>query len=297
MRTAIRSAVRCRGHLGRVSSGRNRRAVSRLGFYGAAQRASPMRHCNCSRCLIVLSGLARPVVDADQMVLQIHESSAIRSNSTASSATNATMPAPPSSTRRCSARTDTAPSCSPSPTIHCRRATYAFDDDGTPAPRHELIRDGILERPGRRAVAAACALPGVAIRAHRTGTARRSTAWPISISNRATSARGDDRRDRARHPDAHQTSWSIDDHRNKFQFGCEFGQLIENGKLTQVVKQPNYRGISANFWRSLSAVGDASTRQVFGTPMCGKGEPAQVIRVGHASPACVFSNIDVFGGA
>jgi Predicted Zn-dependent proteases and their inactivated homologs len=27
------------------------------------------------------------------------------------------------------------------------------------------------------------------------------------------------------------TSWSIDDHRNKFQFGCEFGQLIENGKL------------------------------------------------------------------
>ena len=72
------------------------------------------------------------------------------------------------------------------------------------------------------------------------------------------------------------TSWSIDDHRNKFQFGCEFGQLIENGKLTQVVKQPNYRGISANFWRSLSAVGNASTRQVFGTPMCGKGEPAQV---------------------
>ena len=53
------------------------------------------------------------------------------------------------------------------------------------------------------------------------------------------------------------TSWSIDDHRNKFQFGCEFGQLIENGKLTQVVKQPNYRGISANFWRSLSAVGNA----------------------------------------
>jgi len=93
------------------------------------------------------------------------------------------------------------------------------------------------------------------------------------------------------------TSWSIDDHRNKFQFGCEFGQLIENGKLTQVVKQPNYRGISANFWRSLSAVGNAATREVYGTSMCGKGEPAQIIRVGHASPACVFSNVDVFGGA
>jgi hypothetical protein len=35
---------------------------------------------------------------------------------------------------------------------------------------------------------------------------------------------------------------------------------------------------------------------VLGTPYCGKGEPSQVIRVGHASPACVFSGVDVFGG-
>jgi hypothetical protein len=88
-------------------------------------------------------------------------------------------------------------------------------------------------------------------------------------------------------------SWSIDDARNKFQFGCEWGQLIENGELKGVVKNPNYRAISAQFWRNLSAVGDASTFQVLGTPNCGKGEPNQVIRVGHASPACVFSNVDV----
>ena len=91
-------------------------------------------------------------------------------------------------------------------------------------------------------------------------------------------------------------SWSIDDARNKFQFGCEWGQLIENGELKGVVKNPNYRGVSAQFWKSLSAVGDANTFQVLGTPNCGKGEPNQVIRVGHASPACVFSNVDVFGG-
>jgi predicted Zn-dependent protease len=92
------------------------------------------------------------------------------------------------------------------------------------------------------------------------------------------------------------TSWSIDDSRNKFQFGCEWGRLIENGRLTSVVKNPNYRGISANFWRSLARVGDASTMQVLGTPYCGKGEPSQIIRVGHASPACVFTAVDVFGG-
>lgn len=91
-------------------------------------------------------------------------------------------------------------------------------------------------------------------------------------------------------------SWSIDDARNKFQFGCEWGQLIENGELKDIVKNPNYRGISAQFWRNLAAVGDSSTFQVLGTPNCGKGEPNQVVRVGHASPACVFRQIDVFGG-
>ena len=92
-------------------------------------------------------------------------------------------------------------------------------------------------------------------------------------------------------------SWSIDDSRNKFQFGCEWGQLIERGELRGVVKNPNYRGISSQFWKSLTAVGDASTREVLGTPHCGKGEPNQVVRVGHATPACVFAAVDVFGGA
>ena len=92
-------------------------------------------------------------------------------------------------------------------------------------------------------------------------------------------------------------SWSIDDSRNKFQFGCEWGQLIENGGLTTVVKNPNYRGVSATFWRSLRAVGDASTFEVHGTQYCGKGEPNQVIHTGHASPVCLFSEVDVFGGA
>ena len=38
-------------------------------------------------------------------------------------------------------------------------------------------------------------------------------------------------------------------------------------------------------------------KSVNGTPNCGKGEPNQVIRVGHASPACLFGDVEVFGGA
>ena len=92
------------------------------------------------------------------------------------------------------------------------------------------------------------------------------------------------------------SSWSIDDSRNKFQFGCELGRIIKDGELKGLVKNPNYRGISASFWRNLAAVGDYSTFEVWGTPYCGKGEPNQMIHVGHAAPACVFHNVEIFGG-
>ena len=67
-------------------------------------------------------------------------------------------------------------------------------------------------------------------------------------------------------------------------------------KLKEAVRNPNYRGISATFWRNLAMVGNLDTFQVMGTPYCGKGEPNQVIEVGHASPACLFRQVDVFGG-
>lgn len=185
------------------------------------------------------------------------------------------------------------------PELREEAASYAFDDDGSAAKKEYLIRNGVLERPLGGALSQQ--------RANMSGVANaRSAGWnraPIDRMANLNLEPGTQTLDEMIGNIEHgivmrsNTSWSIDDHRNKFQFGCEFGQLIENGKLTQVVRQPNYRGISANFWRSLSAVGNADTRGVYGTPYCGKGEPAQVIRVGHASPACVFSNVDVFGGA
>jgi predicted Zn-dependent protease len=91
-------------------------------------------------------------------------------------------------------------------------------------------------------------------------------------------------------------SWSIDDQRYKFQFGCEYARLIENGQLTKTLRNPNYRATTPEFWHSLVKIGDESTWQMYGTPMCGKGEPNQAIRVGHGSPICVFQDVEVFGG-
>ena len=178
-------------------------------------------------------------------------------------------------------------------------ASYAFDDDGSPARREYLIRDGLLLRPlGGALSQLRSGLPGVAN--------SRACSWnraPIDRMANLNIEPGEHSLEQLIGGIEHgilmasNRSWSIDDARNKFQFGCEWGQLIEHGQLRGVVKNPNYRGISSQFWRALAAVGDASTREVLGTPHCGKGEPNQVVRVGHASPACVFAAVDVFGGA
>jgi hypothetical protein len=46
----------------------------------------------------------------------------------------------------------------------------------------------------------------------------------------------------------------------------------------------------------LKGLGSADTVEVLGTPNCGKGEPNQAIRVGHASPPGLFGDVQVFGG-
>ena len=92
------------------------------------------------------------------------------------------------------------------------------------------------------------------------------------------------------------SSWSIDDSRNKFQFGCELGRLIKDGELGGLVRNPGYRGISASFWRSLAGVGAAASQEVRGVYTCGKGEPNQAVPVGHASPPALFRDVEVFGG-
>ena len=185
------------------------------------------------------------------------------------------------------------------PTIENEFASYGFDDTGNKATKEFIIKEGILQR----------GLGGLESqeRAKVAGVANvRACSWnraPIDRMANLNLEPGDATLDEmissVEKGIFMQTnrSWSIDDFRNKFQFGCEYGQLIENGKLTKTVKNPNYRAVSTPFWNSLKKVGNNDTFGVYGTPYCGKGEPNQCVRVGHAAPICVFDKIDVFGGA
>ncbi len=184
------------------------------------------------------------------------------------------------------------------PSMPGEYASYGFDDCGNPAKREFLIEKGVLKRGlGSLESQVRSGLPGVAN--------FRSASWNRAPIDRmaninlepGTSSLKDmiSQTEKGIYMEAN-ISWSIDDYRNKFQFGCEFARLIENGELKGIVKNPNYRGITVPFWSSLKAVGSADEVEIYGTPWCGKGEPSQVIRVGHASPPCLFSNIEVFGG-
>ena len=184
------------------------------------------------------------------------------------------------------------------PGVAPEMASYAFDDEGTPAERDYLIRDGILLRPLGGATSQA--------RAGMDGVANaRASDWNRPAIDRMANLNlepGTSRLDELVASIGHgvlmatNRSWSIDDSRNKFQFGCELGRLIVDGELKGLVRNPNYRGISATFWRSLAGVGDPDSLEIRGTPSCGKGEPNQMIHVGHASPPCVFRNVEIFGG-
>jgi predicted Zn-dependent protease len=184
------------------------------------------------------------------------------------------------------------------PTVSGEFASYGFDDTGATATREYLIRDGILERGlGSLESQARLDLPGVAC--------SRACSWnrpPIDRMANINLEPGDKSFEEiiggiedGIYMESNR-SWSIDDQRHKFQFSCEYAQAIENGKLTKTIRNPNYRGVTPQFWGNLAQVGNADTWEIYGSPFCGKGEPNQIVWVGHGAPVAAFTNIEIFGG-
>ena len=89
------------------------------------------------------------------------------------------------------------------------------------------------------------------------------------------------------------SSWSIDDKRLNFQFGCEIGWEVKNGRKTRMLKNPTYTGISPTFWRGMDMIGNESEWTFWGTPNCGKGQPGQVGHTGHPSVPARFRGVRV----
>ncbi|MGZ3495987.1 MAG: TldD/PmbA family protein [Vulcanimicrobiaceae bacterium] len=88
-------------------------------------------------------------------------------------------------------------------------------------------------------------------------------------------------------------SWSIDDHRLNFQFGCEISWEVKNGKRGRMLKNPTYAGITPQFWNSCDAIADKDSWVAWGTPNCGKGEPMQTGRTAQCASPARFRSVQV----
>jgi len=91
-------------------------------------------------------------------------------------------------------------------------------------------------------------------------------------------------------------SWSIDDLRLNFQFGCEIAWELRGGKRGRVLRNPVYGGITPRFWSSCDAVGGPADYRLWGLWSCGKGDPMQLMAVGHGCAPARFRDVTVGAG-
>jgi len=173
--------------------------------------------------------------------------------------------------------------------------SFGYDDEGVPAQRVPIIEDGIFQN-------FLTSRETASVLGETSNGTSRADGWShlplirmtnVSIEPRQGSLAeiiGDTKDGIFM---ATNQSWSIDDKRINFQFGCEIAWRIKDGKLTQLYRNPNYTGITPEFWGSCDAVGGREEWVVWGTPNCGKGQPGQVGRVGHGTAPARFRNVQV----
>lgn len=86
---------------------------------------------------------------------------------------------------------------------------------------------------------------------------------------------------------------SIDDKRLNYNIYSEIGWIIKNGKKIEMVRRPAFNGISYEIWRNCDAICSKNYWEVWGVPNCGKGDPGQIMQVGHGAAPARFRKIKV----
>ncbi len=173
-------------------------------------------------------------------------------------------------------------------------ATAGYDDDGVAAQRFHVVRDGIHQAYFTNRELA-----------HHIDEARsrgcnRAEGWnnvPIiripNLSLMPGSWNLDeliaDTKDGI-YMDVNR-SWSIDQMRLNFQFGCEVAWEIKDGKLGRMFKNPNYQGITPEFWNSCDAICDNTHFDMWSVLNCGKGQPGQTAEMNHGSSPARFRGV------
>ena len=174
-------------------------------------------------------------------------------------------------------------------------ATFGYDDEGTPAQPVDIVKDGtwVGVLSGRDSAAIAGLPPGGMVRGdgYNRMPMVRMTNVGLLPGDSSLEEIISETKDGVYM--ATNRSWSIDDKRLNFQFGCEAGWEVKDGKLGPMVRNPTYTGISPQFWGSLDMLAGEGERVYWGIPNCGKGQPMQAGHTGHPAPPGRFRDVRV----
>ena len=171
--------------------------------------------------------------------------------------------------------------------------TFAFDDEGVPAQCQPIISNGQFTGYLTSRETAA------SVGASRSNGAMRAESWsrlPLIRMTNCSLLPGEQSLDEVFSDGIYMEtnrSWSIDDKRYNFQFGCEIGWEIRDGKRVRMLKNPTYSGISTEFWNNCAAIAGPEHWTLWGVPNCGKGQPEQTMGTGHGASPARFRNIKV----
>ena len=180
-------------------------------------------------------------------------------------------------------------------TIEGGLGSFGYDDEGVPAQKTYLIKDGIFNNYLTSRETAP-------VIGQKSNGAMRADSWasiPLIRMTNINLLPGTwkiedliaDTEDGIYLESA--GSPSIDDMRLNYHISSEVGWLIKNGKKTEMVRRPSYSGISYEIWRNCDAICNENYWDVWGVPNCGKGDPTQTMTVGHGASPARFRNIKI----
>ncbi len=174
-------------------------------------------------------------------------------------------------------------------TIPGGMGTFGWDDDGVPATRTPLIENGVfVGYLSSRETAGALGIP-------KSGGCARAEGWQhfpivrmVNVSLEPGAAKyaellkGIDDGLLLESP----ASYSLDDKRQNFHFSTQVARVIRHGEVGEYVRGVAFQSLTPDFWGSCDGVAD--DWEMHGFISCAKGEPLQLMRVGHGAAHARF---------
>ena len=172
--------------------------------------------------------------------------------------------------------------------------TFGWDDDGVPAMRTKLIDKGIfIGYLTSRETAGALGMPITIGSARAEGWQHFPIVRMVNVSlDPGTTP----------YPDLLRgvesgllmeapASYSLDDKRQNFHFSTQSARVIRNGQLEGYVRGVAFQSLTPAFWGRCDLVAD--DWELHGFLSCAKGEPLQLMRVGHGAAHARFRDVPI----